>query len=944
MKTTFCFRLLVNFWFVIGCISMLSFTKFSAQEKEPFYKNGAYEQGIPSPEAVLGFHPGERPVRYEEVVRYLKALAEATPRVQLVESGETHEGRKLYYALISSGENMARVQEIRENIARLADPRKAKSAAEAQQIIERTPAVAWLMYSIHGDELSGVDAGLQTAYQVAAGMDSLSQKFRRELVVGIDPIENPDGRERFLAQMQQWRGFAPNPDVQSIQHTGVWPWGRGNHFLFDLNRDWIILSQPESRARVGALLHWNPQVVVDAHEMGSYDTFLFPPAREPINPNFNRITKKWGETFAADQARAFDQYGWSYYTGEWLEDWYPGYGSSWPYFIGAVGILYEQASTDGTLVKRPDGTILTFREAVHHQFIASIANISTAANHRKELLQDYYRMKKEVTAPEKNETAVYYILPGDNPSRANRLIERLLMQQVEVQVTDEDFRAQSLRSYWNTAPLSKTLPEGTYIIRLDQPLRPLINAILEFDPRMTSEFLRSERESLERGKGTRMYEVSAWSMLMAYGVEAYISTTFPAVKSSPFRRQSTVSSTSPAQVINPRPAFGFVIDYKDDNTVHALLKLFEAGYRVRMAEKPFRVGGDDFPRGSLLLRLNENPSSLGDDIAQISQQSGVPVYGVNTARSQEGPDLGGNEFQLLAAPRIALLTGPDINMYNFGAIWYLLGHELKCRYSILNYDYFNQIDLRKYNVLILPTTWGGAETYRQILGENSIGKLKDWVTAGGTLIGIENGAAFLADSASGFSQVKLRRQALKELSLYASAVEQENKIGKVKIDSLVLWEGKQVAKSVSDTVQKESKTEKDEKALKLKDERQRLFMPRGPILTVDLDENHWLNFGMGNKVPALLYSSYAFLAKMPVQTAARFGSGDHLRLSGLLWPEAKERWENTAYLTREAMGNGQIILFAGEPNFRSYFYGTGRMLINSMLLGPGFGTRQPVAW
>jgi hypothetical protein len=399
-----------------------------------------------------------------------------------------------------------------------------------------------------------------------------------------------------------------------------------------------------------------------------------------------------------------------------------------------------------------------------------------------------------------------------------------------------------------------------------------------------------------------------------------------------------------SQVINPRPAYGFVIDYNDDNAVHTLLKLFDADYIVRVAEKPFRVDGNSFPRGSLLLRLNENPSSLRDEISPISEQTSVTVYGINTAHSQDGPDLGGNEFQLLTAPRIAVLTGPDINMYDFGAIWYLLDYELKYRYSILNYDYFNQLDLRKYNVLILPTTWGGAEAYQQIFKKNGIGKLKEWVTAGGTLIGIENGAAFLADSATGLSKVKLYRQALKKLSLYASAVEQEREIGEVEIDSLAIWEGKPIISSQSDTTQKKSKTAKDEKSLALKDERQRLFMPRGAIMAVELDENHWLNFGVGDNVPALLYSSYAFLAKMPVQTAGRFNSADRLRLSGLLWPEARERWENTAYLTREAMGNGQIILFAGEPNFRSYFYGTGRMLINSMLLGPGFGTQQPVAW
>ncbi|MCI0531642.1 MAG: peptidase, partial [candidate division Zixibacteria bacterium] len=334
-----------------------------------------------------------------------------------------------------------------------------------------------------------------------------------EVLTIIYPMENPDGRDRYLAQMQQWNGDILNSDVQSIQHTGVWPWGRTNHYLFDLNRDWFILAHPESRSRAKTILEWNPQMVVDAHEMGPYDTYLFPPARDPINPNYHKNLLEWNERYAADQAKAFDRYGWSYYTREWLEDFYPGYGSSWGYLLGAVPILYEQASTDGSLIKRPDGTFLTFRESVHHQFTSSIANITTTADNRAELLQEFYQFKTEALGyGNKIGVQAYYITPGKNPSRAGRLIERLLAMNVEVEVAEADFTVKSARSYWGAAPVDKTLPKGTFIIRLNQPLSPLVNAVLEFDTRMSSKFLASERESLEKGEGTRVYDVIAWSM------------------------------------------------------------------------------------------------------------------------------------------------------------------------------------------------------------------------------------------------------------------------------------------------------------------------------------------------------------------------------------------------------------------------------------------------
>ncbi|MCB0312152.1 MAG: peptidase, partial [Calditrichaeota bacterium] len=489
---------------------------FSQNAPLPFYPEGRYAPGIPSPEAVLGFPLGSRPVRHAEARAYFEALAEASPRVRLFESGYlTHEQRALYYVVISDESNLNRLEAIQAKLARLSDPRRT-SPADSRSLITDLPAVAWMMYSIHGDELSGADASLQVAYQLAAGTDERSAKLRRELLVGIDPMENPDGRERFLASMQQWGGAVPNSDAQSIHHTGVWPWGRTNHYLFDLNRDWFILSQPESRSRVQALHEWHPQLVVDAHEMGSFDTFLFNPAREPINHNYSQITLKWTERIAAEQARAFDRYGWSYYTREWLEDWYPGYGSSYPYLIGAVGFIYEQASTEGSAVRRPDGTLLTFRDAVHRQFTGSIANLTTAAENREALLGDYYRMKQEALAGSSGGVEAYYILPGENPSRAAELIGKLHFQGVEIEVAEAAFTAKALRSYRERRPADRQLPAGTYVIRTRQPLRPLIDAILEFDPRMTNNFLRSERESLEKGEGTRLYEVSGWSMPLAY--------------------------------------------------------------------------------------------------------------------------------------------------------------------------------------------------------------------------------------------------------------------------------------------------------------------------------------------------------------------------------------------------------------------------------------------
>ncbi|MBD3289495.1 hypothetical protein GF337_11885 [candidate division KSB1 bacterium] len=247
--------------------------------------------------------------------------------------------------------------------------------------------------------------------------------------------------------------------------------------------------------------------------------------------------------------------------------------------------------------------------------------------------------------------------------------------------------------------------------------------------------------------------------------------------------------------------------------------------------------------------------------------------------------------------------------------------------------------MRKYNVLVLPSTWGGLERYRSILNKSEIKKIKTWVGQGGTLLAIGSAAAFLADSSIGISRVKLRRQALDQLDIYKKAVEEEQMAGKTPVDSLLVWgSGESGPEEINQTAQKAVAMN----ALKQIDERQRLFLPRGAILNVRLNDEHWLSFGEGENVPAILYTSYAFLSKKPVQTVGRFDDAANIRLSGLMWQEARQRWAESAYLTRESFGNGQMILFAGEPYFRAYFYGTARLFLNAIFLGPGFGTRGAI--
>ena len=895
----------------------------------PFFKADSYHPNVQPPDEFLGFTLGSRPVHHNEVIDYYNYLDKLLDNTVLTQYGYTYEGKPLVYLMISSKKNMANIDNIKKSISMLADPRTLDDAKTANKIIKQTPAIAWMAYAIHGDEISSTDAAIQLAYQLAAGTDPATKNILKNLVVSIDPNENPDGRERYLQQLLQWRGEIVNSDANSLDHSGFWPYGRGNHYLFDLNRDWFATVHPETKGKVSAILDWNPQFLVDSHEMGSMDTYLFNPPRAPYNPYMPQTIFKWWDKIAKDQAAAFDEYGWSYYTGDWNEEVYPGYGSSWGIYIGLVGILYEQAGADGSIVKKEDGTITTYRETVHHQFISSMANLQTIANQKEELLQDYYNNRKKAVST-KNAGKAFVFSSKSNRTRLNELGETIKRQTIEVYTNKNDLRLPKAINSSGETVTRQNIPAGSLIIPLNQPLNILIKNILSFDIRLDTKSMEKERKKLLKNQGSTLYDVTAWSLSHAYGTDSYYTEVMPKIAMDIFQPVQNQGN-----LIGKNPKYGWAIKSDDDQFYHLVGRLLENKVKVWCAKESFNIEGEDFPRGSIVIRNNSNKSMKLGLLKKLAAKYGIDIFAINTALATDGPDLGSSNFTMLIEPKIAIVSGPPTSTYSFGATWHLIDYNLKSRASLINIMNFGWQDLNKYNVMLLPN----GRSMKRMLGDSGIKKLKSWVDNGGTLISYSNSAAFLADSSVNISSVKLRRQVLDKLDSYDNDLSKLKEAESFSIDSVALWEGGNIY-----ALDEVKKTNKNNDKIKELDQLGRKFRPQGAILKVNMDQEHWLTVGCGESIPVLYNTGNVLMAKKPVNVAGRLADEKNIRLGGLLWPEAKTRIAETAWVTQEYHGKGQIILFATEPHFRGYFKASERVLLNAIYLGPGMGTSHSVEW
>jgi len=954
-----------------------------------FFPGTSYRAAVPTGESLLGFPIGQRAANSAEIERCLKAWVAAAPdRTRLAEYARTYEDRPLHYLIVTAPKNLSRLEEIQNGMTRLGDPRKL-SEAEAKKLIETLVPVAWLGYTIHGDETEGSDAALAVLYHLIAAEDADVTKLLEEVVVIIDPLQNPDGRDRFLKMIAENRSTTPSVDDQSLQHTGYDPRGRGNHYLFDLNRDPLFGIHPETRGRMNAVSRWNPVLVVDAHGMGAQDTHLISPPREPVNVHFPRSDEHWGRLFARDQAAAFDRHGLVYYHGEWNEGWYPGYTDAWPVFRGAVGILYEQARIAEDGVRRPEGRILSYRESVSHHVIGSMANLKTVQANGKKLLENFYQIRQRACASDgPYAKRTFALLPTANRARLDEFIRVAQLHGFEMFQVGNEFTASRATDQLGRELKDRRIPAGTILIQNRQPLGHLVAAALEFDPRIPGKALEDERQEILRNGESRIYDTTAWNLTMMFGLEALTLPSELPAAAQPYKPTGRAETGVVGSVEAP---VAFAIDGADDLSVTAAARLMERGLQVRAAEKAFEFDGQKFARGSVVITRLDNRTFTGDWRATVdatARELGLRAVAVRSGLGEgDLPDLGGEHFKRLEPPRIALLSRGGSSSYAMGESWFFLDHKLGIRHARLNVE--GAPDLARYNVVVVPERFGGP------LPGSWTNRLKDWVRAGGTLIAMGNSATQFADEKADLSKVRVLPDVLSKLGDYELAVFREWLVREGELPPAdAVWSYK-AAPGLKYPWQSVDGAHAEEKELKKRDAWLKLFMPQGALVAARVDAKHWLTFGCEEPLPVLALRDGVLMAAEGVEVPVRLGyltkvgtnetasaktnsakaesstksdSPDkpdadkkekkepprvgwsalppgtemHLRMSGLLWPEATHRLANSAYVTRESVGRGQIILFAARPTFRAATLGPARIMLNAMIYGPGYGAAQPI--
>lgn len=813
-------------------------------------------QGLQSPEQFLGYKIGTKYTPHHKIVAYCNSVAAARPDMVKAESyGSSYEGRPLMLLYISTPENLQKLETIRLNNLRLAGLTNDKMAP----MPEGAPAIVWLSYNVHGNEPSSSEAAMLTLHALTDYNNTQTKEWLKNTVVILDPCINPDGRDRYVNWFNSVVGNNYNADPQSREHSEPWPGGRSNHYNFDLNRDWAWQTQIETQQRIVKYNQWMPHVHVDFHEQGYNEPYYFAPAAEP----FHEVITPWQRDFQTmigkNNARYFDDNGWLYFTKERFDLFYPSYGDTYPTYNGAIGMTYEQGghSRGGLGVTTADGELLTLVDRATHHYTTGLSTIEVAAQHAQKVVNEFKKYFDDSRSA-KGMNYKTFVLTTDNENKLNSVINLLRLNGIELgELSAANFKGYAYKSGKEEAA---QLKKFTIAVSALQPRSVMAKVLLE---------------PVNVLPDSNTYDITAWSLPYAYGIDAC------AVKEA-----LSLKPYVPylAKRVVPVSKYGYLVEYNSVNSAHVLAQLLKSGIKVRMAEKPFVYKGKTYERGTLIVLSKGNPANLNMTLTELINRRPVQVDVVETGFMDKGTDFGSPDVKMVAAPKIAMLTGEQVSSLAAGELWHMFDQTLDYPVSLINVADFGRTSLKGYTVLIVPDGY-----YRNLSDKSVTDKLKEFVRGGGKLIAMENAVAQMAGGDWGIKA----------------------KSGGGSID-----------KGDYADVKKYGNAERDNLGNSIP----------GAIYKVELDNTHPLGFG---------FPDYFYTLKQDANLYEFMKDGWNVGVlkkdgyvTGFSGSKVKAKLKDGLLFGVEEMGSGSVIYLADNPMFRM-FWENGKLLFCNALFMVG---------
>lgn len=797
---------------------------------------------LQSPSEFLGYELGAEFTRHSDIVSYFEHVASQSNKVQYHDYGKTNERRRLTYALISSEENLRNIDKIRT------DNLKNAGLLSGSASPEKT--IIWLSYNVHGNEASCSEAAMNTIYKLLTE----HQGYLENVVVIMDPNVNPDGRDRYVNWYNQVRATPYNASQDAAEHYEPWPAGRPNHYLFDLNRDWAWASQVETQQRLKVYNQWMPQIHVDFHEQFINNPYYFAPGAEPYHEMLTPWQRDFQHTIGKNNAKYFDEEGWLYFTRESFDLLYPSYGDTYPLFNGAIGMTYEQAGHGraGLGIINDEGVELTLTDRIAHHTTTGLSTIEVASKNASQLNSEFRKFFNNDDLKYKS-----FVLQG-NSDNIKALTELLDIHEITYGFTSDA----NVRGYhYKTGKNTNFRTDNALVVSTNQPKGKLVHVLFEPETQLSTPVT---------------YDITAWSLAYAFGLDAVASTRLVAAENE----ESAFVANQPVQ-----NAAGYLSKWNSVKDAQFMTALLEEGIKVRFSEKKLSFGGSEFGRGSLIITRsdNKNLDDFDNKLIEIANKHERALYASETSYSDKLTDFGSQYVHLIKNKKVAILTGDGISSLNYGQLWHFFENELAFPFTAIHTKHIDRIQWSDYDVLILP------DGNYNFVNDKNFKKLDKWVSQGGRILAFQNAMEIFLDK-DGYELEKNEKEETEE-----------------KTANLIPY------------AEREMHGTKD-------------FIT-GSIFKVNLDTTHPLAFGMDADYYSLKLGSKSYKLMTEGYNVGYIGE-EVENVSGFAGEEAKAKLKNSIVFAEAKKGRGSVVYFVDDVTFRSFWQNGKLLLINGVFLTP----------